>query len=422
MASSLDISIPEKLLPIFNAKERFIDIYGGRGSGKSWTVADFLLIKGVAHKVNTIIFRKKRILCTREIQNTIKDSVYKLLVDRINLYKLDKFYDIKNDSIIGRNGTEFIFKGLLRNPQDIKSMEGIDYCWCEEAQSISRKSLDILIPTIRKDNSQIIFTYNPTNEDDPVHVDYTLSDKPNVLRIECNYSDNPFFPEVLRDEMEWDRAHDPDKYEHIWQGKCVKHSQAQVFYGKWVIDDFEKFEIVEGKEEKVFPSRDTFYYQGADWGFSQDPLAFVKCFVVDRKLYISDEIYGVGIDIDFIPGKFQEIHESNKYPITADSSRPDTINYVKRHGFPLIRKSIKGKGSVEDGIAFLRSFEKIIIHPRCKHTIDEFRLYQYQIDSKTGAISNKLEDKNNHVIDGLRYAVEDLMRLRKVEATKGIYR
>ena len=121
MASSLDINVPNKLLPIFASKDRFIDLYGGRGSAKSWSVADFLIIKGYQ--------QKKRNLCTREIQNTIKDSVYRLLTDKITRFKLDNFYNIKADSITGKNGTEFIFKGLLRNPQDIKSMEGIDYCW-----------------------------------------------------------------------------------------------------------------------------------------------------------------------------------------------------------------------------------------------------------------------------------------------------
>lgn len=401
MALNLNIDIPNKLLPIFTAKERYIDLYGGRGSAKSWTVAEFLIIKGYQGK--------KRNLCTREYQNTIKESVHRLLANTIDKFELDSFYKVKDDSIVGKNGTEFLFKGLRKDPDGIKSMEDLDYAWVEEAHTISKKSLEILIPTVRKNGSQIIFTYNPTNDDDPVHTDYTLSDRSNVLRIECNYIDNPFFPEVLRDEMEWDRLNDPDKFEHIWMGKCVKHSAAQVFYGKWGVEDFEIPE-------------NTFFYQGADWGFSQDPMAFVRCFVIDRKLYICDELYGIGIDIDFIPGKFREIHESEKYPITADSARPDTINYVKKNGFPLIRKSIKGKGSVEDGIAFLRSYKKIIIHPKCKHTIDEFKLYQYQVDTKTEAISNKLEDKNNHIIDALRYSLEELMRMRKVEAVQGLHR
>ena len=380
---------PPKLRPIYYSDKRYICLDGGRGSAKSWSVADFLLAKGLE--------KKKRILCTREVQNTIKDSVHKLLSDRIDFYKLDNFYDIKNDSIIGKNGTEFIFKGLLRNINDIKSMEGIDYCWSEEAQSISRKSLETLIPTIRKEGSQIIFTYNPTNDTDPVHVDYKLSGRDDCLSITINYDDNPYFPEVLRKEMEYDRAHDIDKYYHIWMGQTVKHSEAQVFFGKWAIEDFETPEGV-------------MFYFGADWGFSKDPSTLIRCFIKDRKLYIDYEFYGVGIEIDKLPDYFRQVPDSVKYPITADSSRPETISYIRRNGFPLIKSSIKGKGSVEDGIEFLRGYEKIIIHPGCKHTIDEFRLYSYVVDKMTGNITKKIEDKNNHIIDAIRYSQEDLMR------------
>lgn len=380
-----EYEVPTKLKPLYEAKDRYVCLDGGRGSAKSWSVAMILLDRGMAEK--------KRILCTREIQNTIKDSVYKLLSDTIDRYKLNMFYDVKADSITGINGTEFIFKGLLRNINDIKSMEGIDYCWVEEAQSVSRKSLETLIPTIRKEDSQIIFTYNPTNDDDPVHVDYKFPGRPDCLSISINYDENPFFPEVLRAEMEYDRAHDMDKYYHIWEGQTVKHSMAQVFYGKWIIEDFKTPD-------------NPFYYQGADWGFSQDPTVLIQCYIQDRNLYIVNETYGHGIDIDKIPDMFRQLPDSDKYPITADSARPETISYVYHRGFPLIQSSMKGKGSVEDGIAFIRSFEKIIIHPRCKHTIDEFRTYSYKIDPITGAISNKLEDRNNHCVDSIRYALE----------------
>lgn len=338
-------------------------------------------------------------MCTREIQNTIKDSVHKLLKDRIEKHGLGWFYTTTNDSIIGRNGTEFIFKGLHRNENDIKSMEGIDYCWVEEAQSISRSSLKTLIPTIRKEGSQIFFTYNPTNDEDPVHVDFTLTERPDVLNIEINHDDNPYFPDVLRQEMEWDRAHDIDKYYHVWMGQTVKHSQAQVFYGKWGIEDFET------------PSSGMFYY-GADWGFSVDPSVLLRCYVDGRTLYVDHEAYGVGVDIDKLPEMFESVPESKKYPIIADSARPETINYMRRNGYPLIKSATKGTGSVEDGISFLRSFEKITVHPRCKHTIDELRLYSYMTDRITGAITHKLVDSHNHCIDSLRYAVEDLMRER----------
>lgn len=380
-----EYELPNKLKALYDATPRYICIDGGRGSAKSWSVAHHLLDRGMASK--------KRILCTREIQNTIKDSVYKLLSDIIDRNNLGGFYEIKADSIVGANGTEFIFKGLLRNINDIKSMEGIDYCWVEEAQSVSRKSLETLIPTIRKEGSQIIFTYNPTSDDDPVHVDYKLSQRPDCLNITVNYPDNQFFPNVLRAEMEYDRAHDIDKYYHVWEGQTVKHSMAQVFYGKWVVEDFET-------------PINQFFYFGADWGFSQDPTVLIRCYIADKNLYIDQETYGHGIDIDKIPDMFRQLPESTKYAITADSARPETISYVYHRGFPLIQSSLKGKGSIEDGIAFVRSFEKIIIHSRCKHTIDEFRTYSYKIDPITGAISNKLEDRNNHCIDAIRYSLE----------------
>lgn len=345
-----------------------------------------------------------------------------MIADTIERLGLNSFYKVKDDSIVGRNGTEFLFKGLRKDPDGIKSMEDLSGVWVEEAQTISRRSLEILIPTVRKPGSQIIFTYNPTSIDDPVHVDYTLSNKPDVLRIECNYMDNPFFPDVLRKEMEYDRANDPDKYLHVWEGKCVQHSEAQVFYGKWIIDDFEKFEMIDNQLQQTFPPRNTFFYFGSDFGYGVDPATLNRCFVHGDNLYIDYEFHGIKTDIDQLPGYYAQVPESQNFPITGDSARPDTIAYIRARGFPKIKSSIKGKGSVEDGIAFLRSFRKITIHPRCKHTIDEFRLYSYIIDPKTGQISNKLEDKHNHHIDDIRYALEDLMRSKKATATLSISR
>jgi phage terminase large subunit len=401
MPKELIIEVPPKLKPIFNSQHRFIDIYGGRGSAKSWTVATKFVIEGYQ--------QRKRGLMTREYQTTIKESVHRLLSDTIYRYNLDSFYKIKDDSIVGKNGTEFIFKGLRKDPDGIKSMEDLDWAWVEEGHTATRKSLDILIPTIRKKGSQIVFSYNPTNEDDPIHVDFTLSNRPDVLRIECNYDDNPYFPEVLRTEMEWDRANDIDKYYHIWQGKCVQHSEAQIFYGKWVVEEIES-------------PGNVFFYFGSDFGYGQDPATLNRCYVIDNTLYIDYEFHGIKTDIDKLPESYATIPESNRYPITGDSSRPDTIAYIRARGFPKIKSSIKGKGSIEDGIAFMRSFDKIKIHPRCKHTIDEFRLYSYVIDSKTGQISSKIEDRHNHHIDNLRYALEDLMRMRQVTAVKSIAR
>lgn len=390
----MNVECAEKLLPIYTTDKRFIDIYGGRGSAKSWGVADFCLAKGIE--------KKRRFLCCREIQTSIKDSVHKLLTDRIGHYDIGNFYSITDKQIIGRNGSEFIFKGLYRNINDIKSTEGIDIAWVEEAHSVSRVSLETLVPTVRHtDESQLIFTYNPTNEDDPVHVDYTLSGRDDVLRIEMNYSDNPWFPKVLKGDMEYDRANNIDKYYHIWLGQCVKHSDAQIFKGKWTVQEFEA-------------PKDTFFYFGADWGFSQDPTTLIRCYVSEDKLFIDYEFYKIGLEITSIPSAFESIPCSKTFPIHADSARPDTISHVRNNGYSNIRPADKGKGSVEDGIEHIKGYRQIIIHPRCQHTIDEFRLYSYVTDKQTGLVSTKIEDKHNHCIDALRYALEKLMKSKSM--------
>jgi phage terminase large subunit len=389
-SQTIQIDVPSKLLPIFKAQKRFICLKGGRGSGKSHTVAKFLLIMGMKSP--------RRWLCCREIQKSISSSVHQLLSDIINKDDvLSQFYTITEKQIRGINGTLFIFAGLYQNETNVKSTEGIDGCWVEEGQSISRKSLDVLIPTVRNPGSFIIFSMNPTNIDDPVLVDYGIKEREDTLLIECNYYDNPFFPDVLRADMEYDRAHDPDKYAHIWLGKPVAHSEAQIFKGKWSIQEFEA-------QEK------TFFYFGADWGFSQDPTTLIRCYVSDNTLYIDHEYYKIGLEITNINEAFNSIPESHNFPIFADSARPDTISYVRQHGHSGIIGAEKGKGSIEDGIEHIKGYKQIVIHPRCKHTIDEFRLYSYVTDKQTGLISNKIEDKNNHCIDALRYALNRLIK------------
>jgi phage terminase large subunit len=212
-----------------------------------------------------------------------------------------------------------------------------------------------------------------------------------------NYTDNPWFPDVLVAEMEYDRGNDPDKYAHKWLGKCVMHSDAQVFYGKWSIEDFEA------------PEKSQFYY-GADFGFSQDPSALVRAYIKDLCLYIDHEAIGYGVDIDKLPELFSRVPGAAANYITADSSRPETISYLKRNGYPKTKGSIKGKGSVEEGIAHMRGYKQIIVHPRCKNVIDEMRLYCYKVDRLTGLPTSEPEDKHNHCIDALRYGLEDIMK------------
>jgi phage terminase large subunit len=156
------------------------------------------------------------------------------------------------------------------------------------------------------------------------------------------------------------------------------------------------------------------YYLGADWGFSVDPSVLIRCRVDGRKLYIDYEAYMVGCEIDQLPMLFDRVPDSRKFFITADSARPETISYMQRHGFPKINKASKGKGSIEDGIEFLQSFD-IIVHPRCVETIKELTMYSYKVDKLTGQVQPHLEDKENHVIDALRYSLESARKFTKTQ-------
>lgn len=213
--------------------------------------------------------------------------------------------------------------------------------------------------------------------------------------VEVNYMDNPWLPDELRVEMEYDRSRDPDKYAHVWLGKYRQNSEARVFKN-WRIEEFD-----------IEPS--WILRQGADWGFSIDPSILVQCAIVGRTLYVAHEAYRIGCEVDFLPELFRTIPESERWPTTADSARPETISYMQRHGFPKMLPAVKGARSLEEGVAFLQSFD-IVVHPRCLHTIDELRSYSYETDPLTGLVLPRLKDKDNHVIDGLRYACEGARR------------
>jgi len=274
----------------------------------------------------------------------------------------------------------------------IKSLEGYDRAWVEEAQSLSQRSLDLLRPTIRKPNSELWFTWNPLNYTDPVDALLRGDDPPpHAIVQEVNFQDNPWFPDVLKAEMEYDRSRDPDKYKHVWLGGYSSNSEARVFRN-WRIEEFET-------------PADVTHRFGADWGFASDPTVLIRCHVIGRTIYVDHEAYRVGCEIMDTPDLFLTVPESEKWPIIADSARPETISHMKRHGFPKIMSAIKGPKSVEEGIEWLKSHD-IVVHPRCQHTIDELTCYSYKTDALTGQVLPILADRDNHLIDALRYACE----------------
>lgn len=374
---------------------RYKGARGGRGSGKSHFFAELLIEEALAGH--------QRIACLREVQNSIKDSVKLLLEDKIERFGLRRLFKSTDLEIRGPNDSLFIFKGLQNHTAaSIKSLEGFTRAWVEEAHTISQRSLDIMTPTFRS-GSEMLFSWNPSKPTDPVDRLFLENDgDPEFILVRANYSDNPWFPEDLRSDMERDKRREPEKYAHVWLGGYQRRTEAAVFKN-WKIGVLD------------VPS-DARPYFGADWGFAVDPTVLVRCWLLsDRRLYIDREIHKVGCEIDHTPALFEQINDERipsirRWPVRADSARPETISYMQRAGFN-IAPALKGAGSVEEGVAFLQSVD-IVVHPDCLKAIDELALYSYKTDKLTNEVLPVLEDKDNHVIDALRYALEDARKRR----------
>lgn len=387
----LQINTPRVFVPLLG-RSRYKGAHGGRGSGKSHFFAEMLIERCLMAKTDAV--------CVREIQKTLNQSVKKLLEQKIEALGVGALFEIQESQIKTPKGGRIIFQGMQNHTADsIKSLEGYDIAWVEEAQSLSQRSLDLLRPTIRKEGSEIWFSWNPALATDPVDVLLRGDNPPpDSVVVKANWSDNPYLPNVLRADLEYDQRRDPDKYAHIWLGEYQRNSEARVFRN-WTIEEFTR-------------PRGTVHRFGADWGFSIDPSVLVRCDIDGNRLYVDYEAYMIGCEIVNLPELFMSVPEAEKWPITADSARPETISYMMKNGFPKIHPAVKGARSLEEGVEFLRSFD-IVVHPRCKHLIDELTMYSYKTDPLTGKVIPILEDKNNHVIDALRYACEGARRAGK---------
>jgi phage terminase large subunit len=384
-------------LPVFEplvGPARYKAAFGGRGAAKSHFFSELWLEENVSERLDVV--------CIREVQKSLTYSVKRLLEQKIERFNAGYYFDVQDKRILTRRGGVTVFEGMQdQTSESMKSFEAFDRAWFEEAQSASQRSLDTLRPTIRKAGSELWFSWNPKRETDPIDKLLRAEEPPpGAVVVRTSYRDNPWLPEELKRELAYDQRHDPDKFAHIWLGEYERNSEARVFKN-WRIEEFE----VDPEAVKR---------QGADWGYAVDPTVLVQCYLVGRKLYVPFEAYMVACEIDDTPELFMQVPESEKWPITADSARPETISHMRRHGFPKIMSAVKGPKSVEEGVEFLRSLE-IIVHPRCVHTIDELTLYSFETDPLTGAVLPKLRDKNNNVIDALRYACEGARRAKRHE-------
>lgn len=398
------IKTPKVFTPLL-LPSRYKGARGGRGSGKSFFFADLLIERCMQDMV--------RAVCLREIQLSLKESVKLLLEDRIRFLGARRYFDFYEDRILTPYEGMMIFSGMQNHTADsIRSLQGFNIGWFEEAQNMSAYSLELLRPTFRDPGSELWFSWNPITPEDPVEK-FLVADRPfNARVVTANYYDNPFITQELIDEMELDKRRDPDKYAHVWLGGYRQRTRARVF------TNFK----VEAFETPI----DARFYFGCDWGFSVDPTVLIRCFIIGRTLFIDYEAWKVGCEIDHTPALFAGddyrkpprwsnphghtgIPGAFRWPIRADSSNPQAISYMRRMGFENITASIKGPNSVEEGIEFLKSYD-IVVHPRCQHVVDEFSSFSYKIDKRTDEVLPVLEDKKNHTIDACRYAIELLRR------------
>lgn len=418
MEQTVDLPIPAKLVPVF-AKEgvRYRGAFGGRGSAKTRTFAMMSAVKAYQAAEQGI---SGVILCGREFMNSLEESSMEEVKQAIrSIPWLNDYFDIGEKYIRTKcKRVNYVFCGLRHNLDSIKSKARILLAWVDEAESVSDLAWKKLRPTVRESGSEIWVTWNPEKDGSATDKRFRKTPPKNSIIVEMNYNDNPWFPDVLEEERLDDlNSLEYSDYAWIWEGAYLENSDKQVLANKYVVQSF---------PDNLWQKADRLLF-GADFGFAKDPNTLVRMFMLDRNLYIEYEAYGAGVELNDIwkfyagkdgatdkqlsewevtdDAKFAGIPEARKWPIKADNSRPETISHIKKQGFN-ISAAKKWQGSVEDGITHLRGFKQIIIHPRCKETAKEARLYSYKTDRITGEVLPVIEDKNNHCWDAVRYGLD----------------
>ncbi|MGQ5554645.1 PBSX family phage terminase large subunit [Proteus mirabilis] len=389
------IEIPPKLIPVFEGNYRYRCSHGGRGSAKTRTFALMTAIRGYMAAMNG---QSGVILCAREYMNSLEESSMEEVKQAIRSVPwLNDFYELGEKYIRTKcRSVNYVFAGLRHNLDSIKSKARILIAWVDEAESVSEIAWTKLTPTVREAGSEIWVTWNPERDGSATDKRFRKNPPDNAIVVEMNYGDNPWFPSVLEEERLSDQERlDSATYAWIWEGAYLENSDKQVLANKYVVKSF---------PDDLWQKADRLLF-GADFGFAKDPNTLLRQFILNDCLYIEYEAYGIGVELDHMPAFYDKIPESRKWPIKADSARPETISYLKRQGFN-ISAAKKWQGSVEDGITHLRGFKQIIIHPRCKETAKEARLYSYKTDRITGEVLPIIEDKNNHCWDAVRYGLD----------------
>lgn len=391
----LDFEFPEKLGFLFEPS-RYKVLYGGRGSGKSWGVARALLTMGINRPI--------RVLCARELQNSITDSVHALLADQIKTMGIDPFYEVQNTVIYGKNGTEFLFAGLKHNITKIKSFEGVDICWVEEAQTVSKSSWDTLIPTVRKEGSEIWITFNPELDTDETYKRFVVAPPSNAVIQKVNWSDNPWFPQVLKDEKDDLKERDMDAYLNVWEGNTRQVLDGAV-YANELRKAQEENRIKDVHIDTAIPVS-TFW----DIGWSDlNSIWFVQT-VAGGEVRVVDFYQNCQKTIDHYVQVLQTKgytyrdhwlpHDAEHKNMTGKSVK----DIMQNMGLPI---RITPKLSIADGINAARMLMNrcYFDQNRCAEGLQALRHYRYDVDPDTKLFSKTpLHDQNSHAADAWRYA------------------
>lgn len=412
MSDPVKWQFPEKLGVLFKPA-RYKIAHGGRGGAKSWNFARALLLEGAESPT--------RVLCTREVQKSIKDSVHQLLSDQIDLLGLTGFYRIIRDEITGKNGTRFLFSGLSDQTSDsLKSYEGIDRVWVEEAHKVTRRSWDILIPTIRKPNSEIWVSLNPELDTDETYVRFVLNPPEDAVVVEINWRDNPWFPEVLdRERKEFLRqvqigVRTQDEYDNIWEGKCRAAVEGAI-YAQEVAKLQQDRRYCTVKHDPMLPVHTVWDLGWNDamvvgmWQRSPMGLMLIDSLIVSHTTYadvvalLTSRGYRWGHDLLPHDGK-------HKNPQTGESAEI----LLRRLGRKPLQVPDVG---LEAGIKAVRqSFSRIWIDDTTgdnRRVLNALKRYRRVINSTTNEPGPPLHDENSHPADMVRYAVvsADMMTL-----------
>lgn len=397
--TALRIKLPQLVAENFAKQATFRVFKGGRGSGKTRSLA---LMSAVYVMRLAMEGREGVWLCGREHLNSLEESSLEEIKAAIRSDPmLEAFFELGEKYVRTKcRRISFAFAGLRHNLDSLKSKARILGAWIDEAESVSEVAWRKLLPTVREKGAEIWISYNPESPESATHKRFIENDATGCIITTINWRDNPWWDDSgLEVQRLDDNRLRPDTYDHIWEGAFLTMTDAQVFARKYAVEDFTPEAHWSGP------------YQGVDFGFAQDPTTAVRCYVFDGDLYISDACGKVGLELDdtsqFITDRLTHF---DRYATRADSARPESISYLARNGLPKMVGVKKWPGSVADGIEFMKSFGRIVVHPSCTEVAREFRLYSYKIDRLSGDIMPVIVDDHNHYIDAIRYALTPIMK------------